>query len=87
MVIQAGSARLLLRSDPERARESILNVEETGRQALSDVRRLLGMLRKDDDPRALSSAAGPRPAPGADRLPAGMRGWRGSDIPSAIRST
>ena len=64
MVIQAGSARLLLRSDPGRARESILNVEETGRQALSDVRRLLGMLRKDDDPRALS------PQPGLGQLAA-----------------
>ena len=64
MVIQAGGARLLLRSDPGRARESILNVEETGRQALSDVRRLLGMLRKHDDPRALS------PQPGLGQLSA-----------------
>lgn len=58
MVIQAGSARLLLRSNPGRARDSILNVEETGRQALSDVRQLLGMLRKDDDPRALTPQPG-----------------------------
>ncbi len=58
MVIQAGSARLLLHTDPGRARDSIMNVEETGRQALSDVRRLLGMLRKDDDPRALSPQPG-----------------------------
>lgn len=58
MVIQAGSARLLLRADADRARDSILNVEETGRQALSDLRRLLGMLRKDHDPRALSPQPG-----------------------------
>ena len=64
MVVQAGSARLLLRSDPERARASILNVEHTGREALADLRRLLGMLRKDDDPRALS------PQPGLKQLPA-----------------
>ena len=64
MVIQAGSARLQLRSDPGRARDSIVNVEQTGRQALSDLRRLLGMLRKDDDPRAL------RPQPGLSQLPA-----------------
>ena len=64
MVIQAGSARLVLRDSPERARESILNVEQTGRQALGDLRRLLGMLRKDDDPRALS------PQPGLSQLPA-----------------
>jgi signal transduction histidine kinase len=64
MVIQAGSARLILRSDPDRARDSILNVERTGRQALSDLRRLLGMLRKDDDPRALS------PQPGLSQITA-----------------
>lgn len=58
MVIQAGGARLLLRSDPGRAHDSILSVEATGRQALSDVRRLLGMLRKDDDPRALTPQPG-----------------------------
>jgi signal transduction histidine kinase len=62
MAIQAGSARLLMRSDPDRAREAILNVEETGRQALGDLRRLLGMLRKNDDPRAL------RPQPGLGHL-------------------
>lgn len=64
MVIQAGSARLTMGSEPDRARESILNVERTGRQALSDLRRLLGMLRKDDDPRALS------PQPGLSQITA-----------------
>jgi signal transduction histidine kinase len=58
MVIQAGSARLTMGSEPDRARESILSVERAGRQALSDLRRLLGMLRKDDDPRALSPQPG-----------------------------
>jgi len=58
MVIQAGSARLKLSADPEQARESIRSVEETGRQALGDLRRLLGMLRKDDDPSALSPQPG-----------------------------
>jgi signal transduction histidine kinase len=74
MVIQAGSARLLLGSDPGRARESILNVEATGRQALSDVRRLLGMLRKNDDPRALS------PQPGLGQLSALIDSLRASGL-------
>ena len=68
MVIQAGGARRLLRSDPERARDSILTVEQTGREALADLRRLLGMLRKDDDPRALAPQPGLGPAHGAARL-------------------
>jgi signal transduction histidine kinase len=62
MVIQAGGGRLLLHGDPDRARDSILNVEHTGREVLADLRRLLGMLRKDDDPRALS------PQPGLSQL-------------------
>jgi len=63
MVVQAGGARRLLYDEPDRARESILNVEQTGREALAEMRRLLGLLRKDDDPRALT------PQPGLDQLP------------------
>jgi signal transduction histidine kinase len=63
MVIQAGGARQLLRTDPERARATILSVEQVGREALGDLRRVLGMLRKDEDPRALA------PQPGLDQLP------------------
>ena len=64
MVIQAGGARQLLRTDPERARATILSVEQVGREALGDLRRVLGLLRKDEDPRALA------PQPGLDQLPA-----------------
>jgi signal transduction histidine kinase len=64
MVIQAGGARQLVRTDPERARATILSVEQAGREALGDLRRVLGMLRKDEDPRALA------PQPGLDQLPA-----------------
>jgi signal transduction histidine kinase len=63
MVVQAGGARRMLREQPDRARESILNVEQTGREALAEMRRLLGLLRKDDDPQALT------PQPGLDQLP------------------
>jgi signal transduction histidine kinase len=74
MVIQAGSARLLLRTDPDRARDSILTVEETGRQTLSDLRRLLGMLRKQDDARALS------PQPGLGQIAALIDSLRGTGL-------
>jgi signal transduction histidine kinase len=49
MTVQAGAARLLLDEEPQRAREPLLSVEETGRQALGDMRRLLGLLRVDED--------------------------------------
>jgi signal transduction histidine kinase len=47
MTIQAGAARLLLDEDPDRAEEPLLRVEETGRETLAEMRRLLGVLRKD----------------------------------------
>jgi signal transduction histidine kinase len=63
MVVHAAGARRTLRADPARSRESILAVERTGREALADMRQLLGLLRMDDDPRALA------PQPGLERLP------------------
>ncbi|HEV2975774.1 MAG TPA: histidine kinase [Solirubrobacteraceae bacterium] len=80
MVIQAGGARRLLRSDPERARDSILTVEQTGREALADMRRLLGMLRKDDDPRALA------PQPGLDQLATLLDSVREAGLACELRS-
>jgi signal transduction histidine kinase len=70
MVIQSAAARRLLRSDPPRAREAMLAVEQTGRQALADLRRLLGMLRREDDPRALA------PQPGLAQLAALLAGMQ-----------
>ena len=74
MVIHAGGARMQLRNDPERARQSLLNVEHTGREALAELRRLLGMLRKDDDPRALN------PQPGLDQLGSLLDSYRSSGL-------
>jgi len=48
MTVQAGAARLLLEKDPPRAYEPLLSIEETGREALADMRRLLGLLRADE---------------------------------------
>ena len=80
MVIQAGGARRMLSSDPERARDSILTVERTGREALADMRRLLGMLRKDDDPRALA------PQPGLDQLTTLLDSLRDGGLACELRS-
>jgi signal transduction histidine kinase len=47
MIVQAVAARLSLPRDSARARNSIEAVEETGREALAETRRLLGVLRAD----------------------------------------
>jgi signal transduction histidine kinase len=49
MVVQAEAAdEMLERDKPERARTPIRTIEETGRSALTDMRRLLGLLRDSD---------------------------------------
>jgi signal transduction histidine kinase len=50
MVVQAGAVpRLLDAGDSARAGEALAVIEETGRDALTEMRRLLGVLRRDED--------------------------------------
>jgi signal transduction histidine kinase len=49
MGVQAGAVRSVLRADQRREREALLAVERTGRQAVGEMRRLIGLLRSDDD--------------------------------------
>lgn len=46
MTVQAGGVRRLLREDQVREREALEAIEATGRQALTEMRRMLGMLGK-----------------------------------------
>jgi signal transduction histidine kinase len=50
MVLQAGGVRRLLGVDParEREREALMGIEETGRQAVGELHRMLGILRKSE---------------------------------------
>jgi signal transduction histidine kinase len=58
MVIQAGSARLRMRTDPSTSEQALHSVEQTGRQALAEMRRMLGVLRTDDQGLALMPQPG-----------------------------
>jgi signal transduction histidine kinase len=49
MVVQADGASYTLDTDPDRAREALGAIAGTGRQALAEMRRLLGVLRQDKD--------------------------------------
>jgi signal transduction histidine kinase len=54
MVLQAGAARQALDRQPEMAREPLLSVEVTGRNAMSELRRLVAMLRQPGDEEQLA---------------------------------
>jgi signal transduction histidine kinase len=54
MVVQAGGARRLVATNPERAAEALGQIELTGRQALVEMRRLLGVLRTEDEAPSLA---------------------------------
>jgi signal transduction histidine kinase len=54
MTVQAGAARRMAERDPARAEASFAIVESTGREALTELRRLLGVLRREDEELALA---------------------------------
>jgi signal transduction histidine kinase len=54
MTVQASAARRLVEQDPERARRAFAAVESSGRDALTEIRRLLGVLRREDEELALA---------------------------------
>jgi signal transduction histidine kinase len=62
MVVQAGAARSVLDRDPEASVRALGAVEATGREALTEMRRLLGILRPDGED------ADHSPQPSLDRL-------------------
>jgi signal transduction histidine kinase len=53
MVVQSGAARRVLDSEPDHAVAALAEVERSGRQALSELRRLLGLMRDGDEDAAV----------------------------------
>jgi signal transduction histidine kinase len=58
MVVQAAGARRLLEPHQERQHEALLAVEQTGREALAEMRRMLGVMRRRDE----QAARAPQPS-------------------------
>ena len=79
MTVQAGGARRLAVKDPDRARAAFATVEGTGREALTELRRLLGVLRDPGEP-------GPRdPQPGVAQLEPLVEVVRRAGLPVDVR--
>ena len=74
MVVQAGAERRVIDPAQQSTREVLTTIERVGRSALTEMRRLVGMLRSDS-PDALA------PQPGLADLPALVEGLREAGLP------
>ncbi|MFC5754340.1 sensor histidine kinase [Actinomadura rugatobispora] len=64
MTVQAGAARRILDRHPAGAREAMTTIEEVGRTALSEMRRIVGVLRTERDPETAGGELAPQPGLG-----------------------
>jgi signal transduction histidine kinase len=79
MVVQAGAERLALGEERPATREALLAIERTGREALAEMSRLLGVLRKEGEGLALA------PRPSLARVDALVQTVRDAGVPVELR--
>lgn len=85
MVALADGARASLERSPERSAEALAQVAATGRGALADMRRVLGLLRDDADDGA-GTISGPVPATGGwGPVEDLVAGFRAANLPVTLR--
>ncbi|MBA2715039.1 MAG: hypothetical protein H0U55_15985 [Rubrobacteraceae bacterium] len=79
MVVQSQAAQRLLEGEQKAARQALGSIETTGRQALTEMRRLLGILRRTDAELALA------PQPSLGRLEDLIEQVREAGLPVELR--
>ena len=79
MTVQASAVRRLLEPDQEREREALLVVERTGREALAEMRRMVGVLRRPEEAPALA------PQPSLEQLERLVEQAREAGLPVELR--
>jgi signal transduction histidine kinase len=80
MVVQAQAGGSLLDTEPARAHEALRAIERAGRQALVELRHLLGLLRDDE------AAAAFAPQPGLRELSALLETFRSAGLSVELRA-
>jgi signal transduction histidine kinase len=79
MTVQASAARRLLKPHQEREREALMVVEQTGREALAEMRRMVGVLRRPEEAPALA------PQPSLEHLDRLIEHTREVGLPVELR--
>jgi signal transduction histidine kinase len=81
VAIQADAAEAALDADPARARAPLQTIRRSAAEALTEMRRLLAVLRANEPPGELA------PSPGLDRLPALIDRARAAGVDVALEVT
>jgi signal transduction histidine kinase len=86
MAVQAEAAGALLPAQPERASRSVDLIAQTARQAMTELRRLLGVLRGPPDPDTTGSSERTELSPAASlsRIDEVLAQVRGAGVPVAL---
>jgi signal transduction histidine kinase len=79
MVVQAGAERLALGDERPLTREALLAIERTGREALAEMSRLLGILRTEGEQLALA------PRPSLAQVEELVQAVRDAGVPAELR--
>ena len=79
MVVQAGAARHVLAEKPRAAEQSLRAVEDSGHEAMAELRRLLGVLADNGEEPPLA------PQPGIDKLESLVARVREAGLPVSLR--
>ncbi|MFD3656822.1 sensor histidine kinase [Streptomyces sp. NPDC058620] len=94
MIIQAGAARKIMKTSPERAGEALLAVEAGGRAAMTELRHVMGLLTMagegegtDEGADLADRAAELAPQPGLDQLEALVGRVRDTGLPVGLTVT
>ncbi len=82
MVIQADAAERVIVAQPDQARRSVQAIAQSGREAMGELRHLLGVLAPQDD--GVESADELRPQPGLDQLGALIARTRAAGQPVTL---
>ena len=77
--LQAGAAGHVFEDDPEFARQALKEIEESGRRALGELDRILGIMREEETNRA--------PPPGLDSMDSLVANTRRAGVPVRLHTT
>lgn len=87
MIALADGARLTAAQAPDEADAAMRTVSATGREALGEMRRLLGVLRESGDGEDGDAQQALRPQPGLDQLDALLEQVRGAGLATRLTRT